>query len=92
MFDKLKQLAELKKMRDQVMQIQKALAEEQIEVEEGEIKVVMTGDQKILEIEIEGEKKDRLVDVLNKAIKRSREVAAGKLQEVSGDLTSFFKK
>jgi len=92
MFDKLKQLAELKKMRDQVMQIQKALAEEQIEVEEGEIKVVITGDQKILEIEIEGEKKDRLVDVLNKAIKRSREVAAGKLQEVSGDLTSFFKK
>jgi DNA-binding protein YbaB len=92
MFDKLKQLAELKKMRDQVMQIQKALAEEQIEVEEGEIKVVITGDQKILEIEIEGEKKDRLVDVLNKAIKRSKEVAAGKLQAVSGDLTSFFKK
>jgi DNA-binding protein YbaB len=86
MFDKVKQLGELKKMRDQAMQMQKALAEETIEVEESGVKIVMSGDQKVKEIEIEGEGQDRLVEVLNKAIKKSQEVAARKLQEMSGGL------
>lgn len=86
MFDKVKQLGELKKMRDQAMQMQKALAQERIEVEEQGIKVVMAGDQQIKEIEIEGEDQERLVEILNKAIKKSQEVAARKLQEMSGGL------
>lgn len=86
MFDKVKQLGELKKMRDQAMKMQKALAEERIEVEEQGIRVVMAGDQQIKEIEVEGENQDRLVDILNKAIKKSQEVAARKLQEMSGGL------
>jgi len=86
MFDKLKQLGELKKMRDQAMQIQKQLSQETIEVEENGIKIVMTADQKIQEIEIEGERQDKLVDVINKAVKRSQEVAARKLQEMGGGL------
>ena len=86
MFDKVKQLGELKKMRDQAMQMQKALAQESIEVEEQGIKIVMTGDQQVKEIKIEGEDQDRLVEVLNKAIKKSQEVAARKLQEMSGGL------
>lgn len=91
-FDKLKQLGELKKMRDQAMQIQKALAEERIEVEEQGIKVVMTGDQKVEEITIDGQGQNRLIDVLNKAIKRSQEVAAQKLQEMSGGLGGLLGK
>ncbi|MDP3955562.1 MAG: YbaB/EbfC family nucleoid-associated protein [bacterium] len=86
MFDKLKQLGELKKMRDQAMQIQKQLAQETIEVEENGIKIMMTADQKIQEIEIEGERQDKLIDVINKAVKRSQEVAARKLQEMGGGL------
>jgi DNA-binding protein YbaB len=86
MFDKVKQLGELKKMRDQAMQMQKALAEETIDLEENGIKIVMSGDQKIREIEIEGEDQSRLVEVINKAIKKSQEVAARKLQEMSGGL------
>ena len=86
MFDKVKQLGELKKMRDQAMQMQKALAQEKIEVEEQGIRIVMTGDQKIETIEIDGESQFKLVDVLNKAIKKSQEVAARKLQEMSGGL------
>ena len=86
MFDKVKQLGELKKMRDEAMQMQKALAQEKIEVEEQGIRVVMTGDQKIETIEIDGESQFKLVDVLNKAIKKSQEVAARKLQEMSGGL------
>jgi len=86
MFDKFKQLGELKKMRDQAMQMQKALAQEKIEIEEQGIKIVMTGDQRVESLEIDGEDNHRLVDVLNKAIKKSQEVAARKLQEMSGGL------
>lgn len=86
MFDQFKQLGELKKMRDQAMQIQKALSQERIEVEENGIKVIITGDQKIEEIYIEGEENWKLKDVLNKAVKKSQEVAAKKLQEMSGGL------
>ena len=86
MFDKFKQLGELKKMRDQAMQIQKALSQERVEVEEGGIRIVMTGDQKIERIEIDGQEQGRLQEVLNKAIKRSQEVAARKLQEMGGGL------
>ncbi len=86
MFDKVKQLGELKKMRDQAIQMQKALAQEKIEVEEQGIKIVMTGDQRVEKIEIDGEEQNSLKDVLNKAIKKSQEVAARKLQEMSGGL------
>lgn len=85
-FDKFKQVGELKKMRDQAIQMQKQLQQEKIEIEESGVRVVMTGDQKVVEIEIDGESQDRLVDVLNKAVKKSQKVAAKKLQEMSGGL------
>jgi DNA-binding protein YbaB len=92
MFDKFQQLKDLKKMRDQAMEMQKALAQEKIEVEEQGIRVVMTGDQQVKEIEIEGENQHRLTDVLNKAIKKSQEVAARKLQEMGGGLGGLLGK
>jgi len=89
MFDKFRQLGELKKMRDQAMQIQKALSQERVEVDEDGIKIVMTGDQKVESVEIDGQENDRLRDVLNKAIKRSQEIAARKLQEMGGGLSGL---
>ena len=86
MFDKLKQLGDLKKMRDQALQIQKQLAQEQIIVEEGDISVVISGDQRLLEFSVKGHSSDVAIDVLNKAIKQSQELAAKKLQEMSGGL------
>jgi len=86
MFDNLKKLGDLKRMRDQATQVQQALASERIEIEEQGIKVVITGDQRIEEIEIDGQTDSRLTAVLNRAIKRSQEVAAKKLQEMSGVL------
>lgn len=86
MFDKLKQLGEFKKMRDQAMAIQRQLAQETVVVEENGVKVVMSGDQKIQSIEVGGNSQTKLAEVLNKAIKRSQEVAARKLQEMGGGL------
>lgn len=95
-FDQIRQrgsqLMELKKMRDQAMAIQRQLAAEEVVVEENGIKIVMTGDQKIKTLEIDGESQDRLIDVLNKAIKKSQEVAAKKLQEMSGGLSGLLGK
>ena len=92
MFDKVKQLGELKKMRDQALTIQRQLAEEEIVVEEKGVRVVMSGDQKIKELSVQGISNQVLIEVLNKAIKRSQELAAKKLQEVSGSLSGLLGK
>jgi len=89
MFDKLKQLGEIKKMRDEALRIQKELAAEKVEVEENGIRIVISGDQKIQELEIEGENQSHLIEILNKAIKRSQEVAAKKVQQMSGGLSGL---
>lgn len=90
MFDKFKQvgnqIGDLKKMRDQAIQMQKQLQQEVIEIEEEGIRVVLTGDQKVEVVAIDGNREERLTRVLNKAIKKSQEVAAKKLQEMSGGL------
>lgn len=88
MFDKFKQLGELKKMRDQAMQLKRQLAAEEMIVEEGDIKVVIRGDQTVKNVVIGGEEQKHLVDVLNKAIKKSQQQAAKKLQEMGGGLFS----
>ncbi len=84
--DKFQQLKDLKKMRDQAMAIQRELTAEEIVVEEEEVKVVISGDQKIKELSVKGVENQTLVDILNKAIKKSQEVAAKKLQEMGGGL------
>jgi hypothetical protein len=90
MFDKFQQMGQqvgqLKKIRDQAVQMQKQLQAEVIEVEENGIRVVMTGDQKVETVTIDGKYEERLVKVLNDAIKKSQQVAAKKLQEMSGGL------
>jgi len=92
-FDKfrqqLSQLGDLKKMRDQAIQLQRQLAAEEVVVEEQGVRVVMTGDQKIKELSVQGISNQVLVDVLNKAIRRSQDLAAKKLQEMSGGLTGL---
>jgi DNA-binding protein YbaB len=87
--DKFKQLQEIKKMRDQAMAIQRQLKEERIEIEENGVKVVMNASQEIQSLEVDGQEDRRVLDVLNKALKRSQEVAAKKLQEMSGGLAGL---
>ena len=79
-FNPLKGLGDLKKLREQAQQIQKQLAQEEVVVEEGDVKVVITGDPKIKEFSVQGISSDQAVSVLNKAIKKSQEMAAKKLQ------------
>ena len=86
MFNPLKGIGDLNKMRTQAMAIKKSLEEERIEIDENGVRVVISGDQEIIEFEIQGIKNDLVKEKLNKAIKKSQEVAAKKLQEMSGGL------
>lgn len=79
-------------MRDQAVQIQKQLAAEEVVVEERGVRVVMTGDQKIKELSVQGISNQILIDVLNKALKESQKVAAKKLQQMSGGLSGLLGK
>lgn len=89
MFEKLQQLKELKQLRDKAMAMQKALAQETITVEKNGVKVVMSGDQKVQRLEINGEEQDNVASVLNDALKESQKVAAKKLQEMGGGLSGL---
>jgi len=83
-FNPLKGLGDLKKLRDQAIQMQKQLALEEIVVEEGDVRVVISGDQKIKEFTVQGISSDVAISALNQAIKKSQELAAKKLQQMSG--------
>ncbi len=85
----ISQLGDLKKMRDQALAIQRQLAAEEVVIEEKGVRVVMSGDQKIKELSIQGISNQVLVEILNKAIKSSQELAAKKLQEMSGELSGL---
>lgn len=91
MFNPLKNLGDLKAMRDQALTIQQALSQEQVAVEKDGVYVVMTADQKILELKIDGASVPRVKEAINEAIKKSQQVAAQKLQEMSGGLGGLLK-
>jgi DNA-binding protein YbaB len=86
MFKPLKNLQDLKSMRDQAVKIQQALAQEIITVERNGVKVIISGDQKVQTIEVNGQEDQNIKEAVNEAIKKSQEVAAKKLQEMSGGL------
>ena len=82
----LGKLGDLKKLRDQAMQMQKQLQAEEIVIEEGDIRVVISGDQQIKEFSVSGISSPQAISTINKAIKESQKLAAKKLQEMSGGL------
>ncbi len=86
MFNPFGQLGDLKKMRDQAMQIQKELEKEEINVEKHGVEIVISGDQKIREIKTNGKSDNDIKEAVNEAVKKSQEIAAKKLASMSGGL------
>lgn len=82
--DAFGKLGDINKLRQQAMQMQKNLAGQSVTVEENGVRVVISGDQKIMELSIQGLSNDVLNDVLNKAIRKSQELAAKELMNISG--------
>jgi len=82
----LSQLGDLKKMRDQAMQIQKELQSEEVNVEKNGVEILITGDQRIKEIKVNGKSDNDVKEAVNEAIKKSQEIAAKKLSQMQGGL------
>lgn len=86
MFNPFKAVGDLKSMRDQAVKMQQMLAGEEVVVERNGVRVVMTGDQKIKSLVIDGQDDWKVKEALTEAIKKSQEIAAKKLTEMSGGL------
>ncbi len=86
MANPFKALGDLNKLRQQAKKMQDELAGEIIRIEEGDIVVEITGSQEVKKIYVQGITSQELIDVLNKAIKKSQELAAQKLQQMTGGL------
>ena len=76
-------LGDLQKLQQQAQQMQAALQQEQVIVEKNGVRVVVRGDQVIHEIEIDGVIENRIAEAINEAIKKTQELAARKLIEIS---------
>ena len=77
MFDKAKMLAQAYKLK-------KAVEAEIVEIEENGIKIRVSGDQKIKDLSINGMENKVLVEVINKAMKKSQEIAAKRMKDMGG--------
>ena len=74
---------DLQKLQRQAQLMQQSLRNEQVAVEKNGVKVIVRGDQVIEEIEVDGISEPRLVEAINEAIKKTQELAAQKLIEIS---------
>lgn len=78
-----KMLGDMNAMRKQAVAIQQALEGEEFEVVVGNVRVVITGNQNVKVVEIDGEVHNNVQRAINDAIKKSQQAAAGKLAELS---------
>lgn len=77
MFDKAKMIA-------QAFKLKRAVEAEIIEYEEAGIIIRISGDQKIKFLSINSVENKILIEVINKALKKSQEVAAKKMKDMGG--------
>ena len=83
------QLGELKRMRDQAMQIQRQLQAQEVEVEKNGVKIVITGDQKLKSLESNDKSDKDILEAVNESIKKSQEIAAKELSQMQGGLSGL---
>lgn len=74
---------DLAKLQQQAQQMQQSLQNERVVVEKNGVKITIRGDQVIEEIVIDGISEPRLVDAINESVKKTQELAARKLIEIS---------
>ncbi len=86
MFNPLQQLGDLKKMRDQAMQLQRQLEAEELDIQKNGVNIAITGNQKIKVLKSNGRSDEDIREAVNEAIKKSQQVAAKKLSGMSGGL------
>lgn len=76
-------LGDLQKLQQQAQKMQAALQQEEVVVERNGVKIVIRGDQIIESIEVDGIVENRIAETVNEAVKKTQELAAKKLIEIS---------
>jgi len=76
-------LGDLQKLQQQAQKMQAALQQEQVVVEKNGVKVTLRGDQVIESIEVAGIVENRVAEAVNEGVKKTQELAAKKLIEIS---------
>ncbi|RLC35419.1 hypothetical protein DRH14_01075 [Candidatus Shapirobacteria bacterium] len=72
------------KMMAQALKLKKAVEKEIVEVEEDGVVVKISGDQRIKFLSINGVENKAVIEVINKAMKKSQKQVAKKMQEMGG--------
>jgi len=76
-------LGDSQKLQQQAQKMQAALQQEEVVVEKNGVKIVIRGDQIIESIEVDGIVENRIAETVNEAVKKTQELAAKKLIEIS---------
>lgn len=84
MFNPLKTIGDLKKMRDEAVKIQKELEGVEIEERRGRVSVVVTAAMKIKSLKVDGEEQFEIKDALNQALGEAQKKASAKIQQMGG--------
>ena len=95
MKDPMKMLRQVQQMQDRMAKAQKELEEETVEATSGggAVRVVATGAQKVVSVEVDSGAtedvdmlQDLILDAINEALDKSRELQATKMQAVTSGL------
>lgn len=86
MMNPFKMLGDINAMRKQASAIQQALEGEEFEVVIGNVRIVITGNQNVKVVEVDGVPNEDIRRAINDAIKKSQQAAAGKLAELSKNM------
>jgi len=74
---------DFQKLQQQAQAMQQALQKEEVTVERNGVRVVMRGDQQISEVSVDGIIENRIAEAIGEAVKKTQELAAKKLIEIS---------
>lgn len=86
MFNPLKALGDLNEMRKHAKEIQDQLEHEQYEATHRNVRVIITGNQNVKGVEIDGVPNEDVRQAVNDAIKKSQQAAAMKLAAMTKGL------
>jgi len=76
-------LGDLQKLQAQAQKMQAALQQEEVVVEKNGVHVILRGDQQVVEVAVDGIIENRIAEAINEAVKKTQELAAKKLIEIS---------
>jgi DNA-binding protein YbaB len=91
MFDKFSQIGSKGAAGVKLAMLQRKIMGKKIEVEKGDIKVVVTGDGKLKTIFVDGSERKEIVEAVNEAIGQAQKWAATEMQGMMGEISKFLK-